>query len=351
MNKKLRILILIITVFLLIGTLPSTTALAGSRPASSYQSSGNAKFAEIKGNPCRSWNFIDGAVPMFVCSGWTGAGSWITFPLRTWATEPQYPLANYPFYIALGTKAVPRPGTSDNYQFPSRNITYPNQIDIRGLQTEIKLVAIKQELNSILDTNFNGMIDYSYGDNMSVYAGKLTNRWHDPVEEKFTELFSPPDTESAASLEYYENAGGVVDTFILRAFSLNSSYFADNPTTYRGEPAYRLAIFSYYQVQARVTWQDYRLWIREQVGWKTVCRAGTNSSGIFNCITSGGQLGHEVTEEVYEWKWGPWQKKGESAWTTVASKARVDSVIWPDGSIHDHIPLVVYQSQPLLTQP
>jgi len=28
-----------------------------------------------------------------------------------------------------------------------------------------------------------------------------------------------------------------------------------------------------------------------------------------------------------------------------------DKVRWPDGTIHDHIPVLIYQSQPLLQKP
>ena len=348
MNKKLRVLILIITVSLLIGTLPSTSALAGSRLASSNHGAGQVKLNQITDYPCGTPLPVHNAVPLFLCSGYGGTGSWIAFPLRTWATEPNYPLANYPFYIALGTTRV-----QNYFNFPTTNRTYPQMVDIRGIKTEIRLVPIEQDLISILDTNFNGMIDYSYGDHMSVYAGKLTNRWHDLVEEEFKKLFNPPKVTSVISEKYYhDESGSAVDTILLRAFSLNSSYFADNPTTYRGEPAYRIVIESYYKVEAKTDWQRHRFWEYLPDGTKTVCKLGPGSSGNFNCVTPGGQLGHIVTEETYAWKWGPWHTDGgDSGWKVVSPGLSVDSVRWPDGSIHDHIPLVVYQSQPLLTQP
>lgn len=348
MNQKLRILLWVITVSFLVGTLPSTAALAGSSLSSSNQTSaGTIKLAQIKNNPCGKPAHVPGTVDLFMCSGYGGTGSWIAFPLRTWATEPEYPLANYPFYIALGTKTISNP-----WHFPIGNKTYPELVDIRGIKTKIKLVAVKQQLSPfVIDkTNFNGMLDCSADDHMTTCCSPLTNRWHDEVETELEKVFgeSKPDTESATTEEYYENTAGVVDTAILRGFSLNSSYFATNPTYYRGEPAYRLSLISYYEVYAMVSWQKHRFWEYLPAGTKTVCMPGSGSGE--SCITPDGQLGHQVTKTVYAWQWGGWHEGEESGWKFVGG-TQTDSVIWPDGSIHDHMPLVVYQSQPLLSQP
>ncbi len=346
MNKTMRVLILIITVSLLIGTLPSTSALASSSLASNNQTSvGQATLDQIKKHPCGTGKQVPNTVPLFVCSGYGGSPSWIKFPLRSWETSPAYPIANYPFYIALGTKAAP-----NYYRFPSNRATYPNVVDIQGIKTEIRLTAIKQELNPINDTNFNGMLELSPDGNMSTYSHKnlVHNRWHEEVEEKLL-IFDIPKPESATTKDYYETAGGVIDTALLRAFSLNSSYFANNPTSFRGEPAYRVVIISYYKVHAKVSWQRHRFWEYLPDGTKTVCQPGQGSGE--SCVTSSGLAGHKVTETVYTWKWGDWHGGEESGWKDVGTGFKADSVLWPDGSIHDHIPILVYQSQPILTLP
>lgn len=349
MKNRPRFLLLIIIASLLIGALPSTSVLAGSNVASNNQSAGEAKLNQIKGNPCGNGNLHRGDINYVSCSGWAGEESWLTVPLSYWETKPEYLLVNYPFYIGIGTVPVNRPGTNSTYYFPRRDVTYSNQIDIDGLRTEIQLVATKQN-HGFINSNFNGTFEYDYS-TISFWQGELLNRYHDSVEEDLEVFGQPPEPKSATYLPCYTLENGAADTVVLRAMTTNSSYHATNAATYRGEPAYRIELASYYRVQARVSWQSYRLWIKEQVGWKSVCRPGPNNSGMFNCITPGGQLGHTVDVEVYEWKWGPPQGGGGTDWVNVPTNFSVDSVRWPDGSIHDHMPITVYQSQPILQQP
>ena len=116
MKSKLRFLLLISIASLLIGTLSSTTALAGGN-----QGAGETKLEYIKNHPCGSYYLHEGNINWFTCSGWAGAESWITIPLTYWETVPEYPFVNYPFYIGLGTRAEPRPGTNATYYFPKRD--------------------------------------------------------------------------------------------------------------------------------------------------------------------------------------------------------------------------------------
>lgn len=350
MKNRPRFLLLIIIASLLIGTLPSTSVLAGSNVASNNQSAGEARLNQIKGNPCGNGNLHRGDISYVSCSGWAGEESWLTVPLSYWETKPEYLLVNYPFYIGIGTVPVNRPGTNSTYYFPRRDVTYSNQLDIDGLRTEIQLAPVKPD--SWVDWKYNGLIELD--ENMAFLQGYFRNYYGDPLDKAIKVYDPPPEPTSASNIigtYYTDGVGGAVDYVVLRAIAGMSSYHATNTATYRGEPAYRIELASYYRVQARVSWQSYRLWIKEQVGWKSVCSPGPNNSGMFNCITSGGQLGHTVDVEVYEWKWGPPQGGGGTDWVNVPTNLSVDSVLWPDGSIHDHIPIPVYQSQPILQQP
>jgi len=143
------------------------------------------------------------------------------------------------------------------------------------------------------------------------------------------------------------------DKVVFSAFSSASSYNAKNPTTYKGEPAFRLEVTSEYLVQARASWDSYQEWVSVKVGEKTECRPGPNSSGNVECMAIVGgwwQPGHYVTVDIYDYQWGAVHDAGSTDWVPV-DVIDTNIVAWPDGSIHDHIPILIYQAQPILQKP
>jgi hypothetical protein len=351
MDKKLRFLFLITLVLMMIGTLPSNMVLAGTNQASNYQSAGANLLTQIKNNPCGNGNLYTGDINFVACSGWAGETSWITVPLSYWETTPEYPLVNYPFYLYIGTVPANRPGTGSPYSFPRRDVTFPQVIAIDGLRTEIQLVTVKKS-STFLNWNYNGQ--FNHQGSMTILPGaEFRNYYGDPLDHALSVFEDPSEPTSASQfIPYY--VGGVNDYLKLKGIVGMSSYHAPSQATYRGEPAYRLELISSYEFQARVTYQNYRLWERIKVGERTVCRPGPNNAGGYDCLASVGnwyEPGHSVTLDIYEWKWGPYRGGGSSGWVTVPIDVDVNSVLAPNGVIYDHIPIAVYQSQPILQLP
>jgi hypothetical protein len=350
MKQKMHFLVFIIIVTLLMGTLPSGSVQAGNNLGP-----GDAKLSQIKTYPCNTGTYYSGGVPTFTCSGWTGTVSWISVPVSTWDISPEYPLVGVPFYIGIGSAPLYRPGTNAAWSFSSRDVTFTNQIDFNGLRTEIRLVPVKQ--STFPDWKYNGVLEYDYS-SMGYMYGDLINYLGDKLDPE--NIYDDPETKSASAISgtYYPLLPGWgVDTMKLQAYASMSSYHAGNPSLYRGEPAYRMEITTYYEVQARASWSSYRLWERFKVGTKNVCRPGPNGAGEFDCRRPVGnwyEPGHYVSEDVYGWRWGAPQngKDEDFIWVTVGSgPIEVAKVYWPDGSLHDHFPILVYQSQPILQEP
>lgn len=279
----------------------------------------------------------------------------IDVPVRTWTTNPDYPLAGVPFKIGIGVDQ-----DSLRTQFPSSDITFPNQIRFFGYTTEIRLVPVKSG-SSYFRWNFNGILDY--GDSILYTPSKSTKDWYG-VDLAVPSFYSDPIMSSASvfSHEYYpaeyimvgdERVPIPTDKVVINAYSSMSSYHADNPTTFKGEPAYRLEVTSYYLVQARARWDSYQEWESVVVGERTECWPGPNSAGNIECMAIVGswwQPGHYVTVDIYDYRWGPHIGSGSSDWVTV-DLIDTNKVAWPDGAIHDHIPILVYQTQPILQKP
>jgi len=169
-------------------------------------------------------------------------------------------------------------------------------------------------------------------------------------------IYVPPEPKSASvyGIPYYPVLSDWGDdTLVLRAYATMSSYHAASPSSYRSEPAYRIEIASHRQVQARVSWDSYRVWERQFSHNKTVCRPGPNNAGNFDCLAPVGnwyEPGHSVTIPVYVYDWSAPRPAGSGDWVTVMP-INTSSVIWPDGTLHDHVPILVYQSQPILQEP
>ncbi|MCK4489141.1 MAG: hypothetical protein KAU23_02720, partial [Anaerolineales bacterium] len=147
--------------------------------------------------------------------------------------------------------------------------------------------------------------------------------------------------------DFYNNGADTV--VVLGLSALTSSYHAANPSTSHGEPAYRLGVSSYYLLEARATWSSYQEWeFKENV---TVCSPGRNGEGLYECFLDPNDRtwrGHYTTVAIYDW--GNKVTGNQGPWIPIKI-VRTDKVRWPDGTIHDHIPILVYQSQPLLQKP
>ncbi len=356
MNKSLRFSILGILLIIFGGYLPSA---AHAGPSAQ---SGTVVLSQIKDNPCNGGGEVSagGGRTAYLCLGWKGVQGIIDVPVKSWVTSPEYPLVGVPFKIGIGV--VP------NYlrtQFPPSNITFSNEIRFFGYRTEIRLIPIKPA--SWFNWSFNGTIDYELGDSLSYTT--IDN----PVDKFGANLivpsfFTDPIMSSASlfSHKYYPTKYIMVgdvrvpipsDTVIINAFSSSSSYQAKNPTTYKGEPAFRLEVTSEYLVQARASWDSYQEWERVWVGERTECRPGLNNAGVMECVAIDGgwwQPGHYVTVDIYDYQWGPsipWNEDSDRLNWVDVDEIDTNKVAWPDGSIHDHIPILIYQAQPLLQKP
>ncbi len=345
MKYKMRFPVFIIIVSILLGTLPSGSVQAGNNLLP-----GDDKLEQIKDYPCVSGVLHEGGVPYYTCQGWTGAESWITVPITTWETSPDYPIVGVPFLISLGSVPTIRPGTGSVYSFSKNNVTFPGLIDIHGLKTEIRLIPIKGE-STFFSWNFNGVLDYDY-DTMAFSVNEYRNYLGDKTE--YPKIFGEPNPQSASNfgIPYYPVMGNVDDTMIIRAYATMSSYHAGNPSSYRGEPAYRMEIASHRQVQAQASWDSYRVWEQQFSHYKQVCRPGPSNAGVFECnaSTSGYIAGHYEEVSVYVYKWSAPRSGGNGEWVNVMP-INTSAVLWPDRTLYDHVPILVYQSQPILQEP
>ena len=350
MNKTLRLSIPGILLILLGGFLPSA-AHAGP----SIQT-GGGRLDQIKSNPCNGGGEVSagGGRTAFVCNGWREVQGMIDVPVRNWATSPEYPLVGVPFKIGIGVDQ-----DTLRTQFPSSDITFPGQIRFFGYRTEIRLVPVK--LGSIyFGWHFNGILDYD--DSIFYTPSKITKDWYG-VDLAVPSFYTDPDVSGVPSghvdADFYPSVGdnNIKDTVIFSGYSSMSSYHADNPTTFKGEPAFRLEVTSYYQVKARASWDSYQEWKSIVVGEKTECRPGPSSTGVVDCMAIVGgwwQPGHYVTVPIYDYRWGPsvpWNEDTDGLNWVNEALIDTNKVAWPDGSIHDHIPILIYQAQPILQKP
>jgi hypothetical protein len=316
--------------------------------------SGTTVFSQIKSNPCNGGGEVSagGGRTAYLCNGWRGVQGLIDVPVKSWATSPEYPLVGVPFKIGVGV--------DPNYlrtQFPSSNITFPNQIRFFGYRTEIRLLPFVPS-HSVFEVNYNGTISLEWGDSISYRSeNSISDRFG--VKLVVPSFYSDPEVTGIPSSHsdsyYYKSTddGNTKDSIIFSGYSSSSSYHAKNPTTYKGEPAFSLEVISYYEVKARASWDSYQEWVSVKVGERTECRPGPSSSGNIECMAIVGgwwQPGHYVTEDIYDYQWGAAHGAGSTDWVKV-DEIDTNIVAWPDGSIHDHIPILIYQAQPILQKP
>jgi len=294
----------------------------------------------IKNNPCGNFYYNLGgthSVPFATCDGHRGGDASIQVLIRGWDIEPKYPIANVPFSVGIGIDK-----SSAIVNIPSKaTVIYPNQIKFNGYKTQIYLEPV--EVNGVFNGSFLSNPSFTFN---NWYADKLEI---DETLVNNTEIYSVTDLPGVYR-NYYKD-GSV--TVYLGMSALTSSYHADNPSTYKGEPAYRLEVNSYYLVKASVSWDSYQEWEIVDTRTETVCSPGRNAEGLYDCVRNpGGHYlnGHYTTKTVNIWGWGD-VEPGYDGGLVPISILETNKIRWPDGTIHDHIPILVYQSQPLLQKP
>lgn len=281
----------------------------------------------LKTNPCISTIQSSGGTfsyPRVTCNSYKGASSYINLPVPEWVTEPEYHLVGESFYLGF----EPYLGSAD-FSFPLYRLTWNEKIKVNNFRVELKSIA--HQPNPKLA--FNGTLahDASMDTTMTIMRK--------PLDTAKPSLRSVDGWLS----QYYE--GHNIDTLLMSLFARKSSYHAENPTTYLGEPAYRLEVTSWYRIEARVSWSSYQEWV---VDFDTVCVSGPTSSGIYNCTLNDGTPGHFTT--VDNSHWGVQRSGHNGGWQTIGIYS-TKLVHWPDNRNHDHIPILVFQSQPLLQKP
>ena len=294
----------------------------------------------IKNNPCGNFSYNEGglhSVPLGTCFGYQGAGqSSIQVLIRGWDIEPDYPITGVPFVVGVGIDPL---SAGLSFQ-PKAVATFPNQIRFIGYRTELMLepilaagpIALNGELTLDSTAYFNDVFDL---------------QTMDPKLVAKTEVYSASSWKNI----YYPGGN---DTFKFGLLGLNSSYNAANPVIFKGEPAYRLGVTSRYVLKAKASWDYYQEWefIRNDV--KEVCRPGRNAEGLYDCILNpGGHYlnGHTETVTTPVYGWGEKVRSDNFTKYVAVFYIETDKVRWPDGTIHDHIPILIYQSQPLLQKP
>ena len=328
--------------------------LGGSMHSPAQASSaGQQIIHKIKNNPCGKLILNTGGTysfPKAVCEGYKGRSASINVPVRGWDIKPEYPLVGVPFIVGIGIDP-----SSAGIDFNQKEtITWPSKVKITNYKTEVRLVpyGVSGAFNGEIRGDSSMHLDDIYRSNK--YKGKF----HADTSLTEINLSSISDLHS----QYYSKTtksnlyspGIDTATLVLTAFS--SSYHAADPSTYKGEPAYRLEVTSTYIIEARISWDYYQFWGRKEVGKKTVCVPGTNSWGFYECELNPGSYptwrGHYITVPVYDYVWMEKHREEnyESSWIPIKAVS-TNLVRWPDHKNHDHIPILVYQSQPLLQKP
>lgn len=338
MEKVRKFSILFILFVILSGSIHSPARADGS---------GQHRINIIKSNPCGKLTLKTGGTytfPVATCEGYKGGSASINVPIREWDINPEYPFVNTPFFMGIGTYL----GSLGIHFEPKTTAEWPGKVKITNYKTEVRLVPYK------ITGNFNGAIS---GDSSMGFFGRLYEELKSD-NPRFEPLYvsSISDLDSTYYKEKTKSEAYIpgTDTAVLVLESSKSSYHAANPSEYKGEPAYRLTVTSHYMVEARASWSSYQFWIRKEVGEQTVCAPGPNSLGRYECFLNPGDFqwrGHYTTQTLYDWLWGDEQEKnGDTDWVPIRTVS-TNLVRWPDGRNHDHIPLLVYQSQPLLQKP
>lgn len=295
----------------------------------------------IKSNPCGNFYYDLGgthSAPVATCGGHRGEGASIHVLIRGWDIEPEYPVANVPFRVGIGIDKG-----SAFVDIPAKaTVIYPNQIKFNGYRTQIYLEPV--EVNGVFNGSFLSNPSFTF------------NNWYAEKFKVAQALVNNTEISSVTDLpgiyrEYYKDGSVAV---YLGMSALTSSYHATGQSLYKGEPAYQLQVISYYVVQASVSWDSYQEWVIVDTRTETACSPGRNAEGLFDCVRNpGGHYlnGHYTTKavDIYDWEKDP--KSGYEGEPVSIMGVETNLVRWPDGTIHDHIPILVYQSQPLLQKP
>jgi len=316
------------------------TIICGFMASPVYAGSGDGVLNDIRDNPCRNYSYNAGglhSVPVLTCTGHGGAGrASINILIRGWDIEPEFPVANVPFLMGVG---IDPSSAGINFQNKA-TLTYENQIKFTGYKTELRLEPVVTSTKVTVN-----------GDLVLDPSTYYNDSWN--LQTMDTSFINNIEVYSASQLDSKFYPGGE-DTFYFGFQATSSSYHAIDPSTYKGEPAYRFNVTSVYTVSAKASWDYYKEWEVIRTENRDVCKPGRNAGGLYDCIRNpGGSYldGHieRVSKDIYGW--GKVQDiKGGTGYVDVYL-VTTDKVRWPDGTIHDHIPILVYQSQPLLQKP
>ncbi len=288
--------------------------------------------ARVKNNPCKTgWDYNPGNLynlPLFTCRSYGGMNARLNLLVRDWVMDPEYPFVGEHFFLGLGQY-----GNPNGYSFPSRTLVWDKTVKFVGFQVKLRAVPVETTLSG-----FNGYFGHDPSIAFATY-------WEEPtwLTDKETEL----SLISGADIQEDRYPPGAKDTTILALIAHNSSYHAGDPTTYQGEPAYRLEVHSTYLIEAKVSYDYYLKWI---VSFQDRCLAGPNSLGVYDCNLTDGRPGHWTKVDTSHWGDTPHDMGGGGGWKPV-QLVETNLVRWPDNRYRDHLPILVYQSMPLLQKP
>jgi len=321
-------LIALITLILLSTLLPSGIAQANPN-------GGRQIMQRIMNNPCGSYVVHDGGAlsfPYVYCSGRKGPGAYIHIPIRKVAMETSYPLVRNPFYLAVGLDPH---STGGKISGKVKTLQYEEKIKFNGYKLELRLLPYPAT------GSFNGEIR---GDGSMGFNSFLVSE-----DQKIPSL-SVPSVENIGDSRHYQASKDVDTTLLLGLMASMSSYHAEDPILFQGEPAYPLTVTSVWLLKAQASWKSYQLW--EYQGTYEVCSWGRNEHGYFECDMGDDDPwweGHYVEIDHYGWGTHLYDVR-KTPWVPI-TVVSTDMVRWPDGTLHDSFPIHVYQVQPLLQQP
>ena len=288
--------------------------------------------ARVKNRPCgRGWNYDPGNayhLPLFTCRSYQGVNARLHLLVRDWVVDPQYPFVGEHFFLGLEQY-----GNPNGYSFPSRTIAWDETIQFVGFQVKLRAVPVETTL-----PGFNGY----FAHDPSIL---FTTYWEEPTW--LTDMETELSLTSGADIAEDRYPRGAKDTTVLALIAHNSSYHAGDSTTFQGEPAYRLEVHSTYLIEAQASWDYYRKWV---VSFQDRCIAGPNTLGDYDCSLADGTPGHWARVDTSHWGNTRHDTRGGGGWKPV-QLVETNLVRWPDNRYRDHLPILVFQSMPLLQKP
>lgn len=288
----------------------------------------------VKNNPCVDIDEYTGgkhSFPVITCESYKGAASSIRLLIPEWKSNPEYHMVGEPFYLGIGQHL-----NAAGIAFPTNTLIWNEKVKINNFQIKMRSVPIQPQP----DLDFNGI--FAHDPRMDTTMTVV----REPGGVSKPEVYSGWDIEDENLRIFYPPGHNkYIDTIMMSLIARKSSYHAKDPATYLGEPAYRLEVTSYYRIDVEVSWSSHQFWVEDI---DTVCVSGPTGGGVYNCTLNDGTWGHYTTVDNSDW--GVFQAGHNGGWQTEYF-FNTKLVRWPDNTNHDHIPILVFQSQPLLQKP